>query len=186
MRAFIALEIPPALRGLISRRVADARIRLPHARWVKESAYHLTLHFLGEIETEVASVLERTLTPVFTSRRQFSVQLAQGGAFPEGKPARILWLGIDRPDRAVELAEAVQAACTGLAVGKSGRPFMPHLTVARCPRPWPRSSVESWISSWRGSIGEPFAVTRGVLMRSHLGAGGARYEVVVDFPLGTG
>jgi 2'-5' RNA ligase len=46
--------------------------------------------------------------------------------------------------------------------------------------------VTSWRCKLAGAIGEPFRVSRGVLMSSRLGASGARYNVVSAFALAAG
>lgn len=185
MRAFVAIELPPGIRGTISRTVDDIRRRLPPARWVRAEGYHLTLLFLGDIEAATAAVLEQALAPVFESRRPLTLQLANGGTFPPGRPARVAWLGLEDPGPVSELAAAVRERCSEVAGHRDERAFSPHLTIARCRSPWPKKAVEEWRRSSQGKLGEPFSVTRGVLMRSHLGRSGAHYEVVAAFPLGT-
>ena len=179
------MEIPAAVRSLVARSIAGVRRRLPDARWVKEEAYHLTLHFLGEVEDSSMTALSAQLGPVFASHESFSVQLGAGGTFPPGGRARIAWIGLMDPAPVVALAHDVRAGCVAVGMKAEARAFTPHLTVARCRRPWPRSAATDWVDAFSGSIGVPFPVNRGVLMSSRLEQRGARYDVVADYPLGT-
>lgn len=179
------MEIPSAVRRLVSRSIAEVRPRLPDAQWVKAGAYHLTLHFLGEVEESLIIELSDQLRPVFEGHEQFSAQLGAGGTFPRGGRARIAWIGLEDPSPVVALALEVRAKCVAVGARREERAFRPHLTVARCRRPWPRSAAADWAAAFNKSVGAPFAVSRGVLMSSQLGQGGARYDVVADYPLGT-
>jgi 2'-5' RNA ligase len=184
MRAFIALEIPSLLCSLVARSIAEVRPRLPVAQWVAAENYHLTLQFLGEIDEALIAELEDRIGAVFESHEPFSLRLGTGGTFPTGVPARIAWIGIDDQGRLEELARDVRAACADLDIHREKRPFSAHLTVARCRRPWPRSAAAEGTAALGRPIGSPFAVTRGVLMSSRLQQGGARYDVIADYPLG--
>ena len=66
------------------------------------------------------------------------------------------------------------------------RTYHPHLTVARCSRPWPRRAAEAWVEAFPSLVGEPFEVGAGHLIRSRLGRGGATYEIVGSYPLERG
>ena len=186
MRAFVALEIPGNVRQLISDRINDVRDHLPSTRWVRQCAYHLTLQFLGEIDEQTAATLEDRLTPVLRVWPQFAIRLEGAGTFPSGSPARVAWIGLDRPDPVAALAGVIRDACKGLSEHAGSKPFTPHLTVGRCRRPWSRSVVKSWQSAFQGPLGDEFTVVRSVLMRSQLSPEGTHYDVISSFPLGSG
>jgi 2'-5' RNA ligase len=63
------------------------------------------------------------------------------------------------------------------------RPYNPHLTLARCPEPWPRPAIDTFTAAFAGPVGEPFPVPRVALFESRPGAGGSRYLVAAAFPL---
>jgi 2'-5' RNA ligase len=186
MRAFLAIEIPGSVRQLISDRINDVRDHFPPTRWVRQRAYHLTLLFLGEIDEQTAATLEDRLAPVLRVGPQFMIRFSGAGTFPSGRPARVAWIGLDRPEPVVALAGVIRDACRGLSEHAGSKPFTPHLTVGRCRRPWSRSVVKRWQSAFQGPFGDEFAVVRSVLMRSRLSQEGAHYDVISSFPLGSG
>ena len=75
IRAFIALEMPDAVRDIIRREQRALKAELPWARWTRPESQHLTLKFLGEMpEPDLATLAARVrqqaagLRPVPTSR----------------------------------------------------------------------------------------------------------------------
>lgn len=185
MRLFVALEIPEALRAALAARVHEARRRLPEARWVSPEGLHLTLLFIGEAPPEVAETLCGALAPVFARHRPMRLRLSGAGTFPPGRPARVAWLAVEGAEEAPALHEDVRGAaeaCVGRDLAE-GRPFHLHLTLARCPRPWPASVARRFIDFFAGGVGDAFEATGGVLFRSRLGVGGARYEPVAVFAM---
>ncbi|MBV8202110.1 MAG: RNA 2',3'-cyclic phosphodiesterase [Acidobacteria bacterium] len=63
------------------------------------------------------------------------------------------------------------------------RPYRPHVTLARCPAPWPRGAAEKFTAAFPGEIGPPFLATMGVLVESKLSPKGPRYRDLEQLPL---
>jgi 2'-5' RNA ligase len=94
--------------------------------------------------------------------------------------ARIVWLGVsDGADRLVSLAEKVEAASRRAGFPPEARPFKPHLTLSRVEPP---RAVTDVIAK-QPPIPLAMAVDRVSLIRSLLGGGPAKYEIVEDFSL---
>jgi 2'-5' RNA ligase len=183
VRAFVAIQLPEVLQSEMARRVGRARSRLPAARWVRPENCHITLFFLGEVSEGKAEQIHRRLGPVFSCRSPFEIQLADGGTFPPGRPARVAWVGIRDGGKLGALQAAVSEACGEVVGGKEPRSFHPHVTAARCRRPWRKIDADAWKRALAGELGAPFQATEGVLMRSLLERTGARYDVVSRYPL---
>jgi 2'-5' RNA ligase len=193
VRAFVAFELPEAVRREAARRAGALRDRLPAARWVRPEAIHLTLRFLGEIEEERVAELSGTLAAAFAAAPPLTLALHGGGCYPPARPARLAWAGVrvggDRPDPAPLVAlhgriEQAAAACLGLE--PEHRSFSPHVTLARCKRPWGRREVEAFAAAFAGPVGEPFVAESGSLIESQLTPDGPRYRTIEAFPLGGG
>ena len=52
IRSFLALEVPSEVRRALGDQLVRLRAQLPPARWVRPEGVHLTLKFLGEVESE--------------------------------------------------------------------------------------------------------------------------------------
>ena len=181
----MGVNISADARVEVAALVGGARENLPGAKWVRENSYHLTLVFLGNVEETILPRVNEALASATAGRPSFSIQLCRSGIFPEKRrPVRALWIGLADGEPIVDLQRAIarELSDTGL-INPEDRRFHPHLTVARCRRPWPRSAGEAWCSLLDGPLGEPFGVERCVLFRSHLRADGAHYEPLRTYSL---
>jgi len=185
MRLFVALEIPEPVRREVRRRVAGLRERLPRARWVDPDVLHLTLLFLGEVAPELVGELAGRLGKAFGTHPALPLRLTGGGTFPAGRPARVAWIGVAGPPELAPLqAAVVRAAREALELREAGeRPYQPHVTLARCPSPWPRGAAEKFAAAFPAEIGPPFVADRGVLVESRLSPRGPRYRHLAELPL---
>ena len=187
MRLFVALRLPGTVLTPLVETAARLRPQLPPARWVPASNLHLTLRFIGETEPNLVEGLGEALATSFAAHAPFRLRLADGGCFPPRRPARVAWVGFAPAPSLRDLQAGVAAAVDGhLDLEPEGRPFHPHLTLARPRRPWPRRAADRWSEAFAGPQGPSFDVTEGHLMRSHLGSGGARHESLGAYRLGSG
>jgi hypothetical protein len=92
VRAFVALEIPQAVRDEIARRVGRWKASTPPARWVRQEAWHVTLLFLGEVPEAQTEDLRALLAPAFRRRRTFELQVVGAGGVLMG-----CWCAMSRP-----------------------------------------------------------------------------------------
>ncbi len=132
VRIFVAAALEPVLREA----VVQVRSRLDSAggalRWVRPDDLHLTLKFLGEIaEARVAGVAAAA-RQVAGRTEPFEITLAGIGAFPSPRRPQVVWVGVGTgADRVTSLARDLDTELHRLKFPKEGRPFRPHLTVAR-------------------------------------------------------
>ncbi len=188
VRLFIAVPVPAAALEAC-RALIDGVRTTPAgkaARWVRTENLHLTLRFLGATEPDRLTAISDVLRGAATGRPAFPVLLAGAGAFPSALRPRALWLGIQ--DGAADLGAIASALDTPLAAlgwPSEGRPFRPHLTVARTDAASiadgaaAAAALERAAAGWRAS----FTADRLVLYRSHLGRGAPRYEPVAEIAL---
>lgn len=184
MRLFLALELPDDVRAEVRRRQGRLKAELPAAKWVSPEIAHLTLVFYGEVAEETVTPLTELLATVFSRHPPFTLRLQGGGTFPAGRPARVAWVGVKAPPTLMALhRDAHESAAGLLGLDAPRRPFHPHVTLARCRRPWSRRQAEHFVQEAHGTWSEPFRVTEGTLMRSRLGPRGPHYEPLARLPL---
>lgn len=132
LRAFIAVEIPAAIREAACKEIVPLQQRLGSAvRWVPGENMHLTLKFLGEVaptNVEMLSQMLRAEAELFPS---FDLHLGGLGAFPNSKRARVLYIGMQAPATLEALQRGIESASHKLGYESEERSFSPHLTVGR-------------------------------------------------------
>lgn len=110
---------------------AELRDAAPTLNWVDETRLHLTLKFIGEATDDAARAIAGAIGDVAKNHKLFGIHICEVGAFPNFRRARVVWMGIDREPRLELLHHDVEVACERLGFEVEGRPFRPHLTLAR-------------------------------------------------------
>jgi 2'-5' RNA ligase len=173
-RLFIAIPLTDSTRDQI-----NARLRPLPGRVVPPANWHFTLRFLGDTLAATRDALISGLGATHLGKI-FTVRFDGIGAFPRAKRARIIWLGVgDGSENLVAVAEKVETVARRAGFPAETRPFRPHLTLSRVEPP---RSVTDVLSS-QPVLGVSMPVTEVVLVRSRLGSGPAKYEVISHFDL---
>jgi RNA 2',3'-cyclic 3'-phosphodiesterase len=185
VRLFLAINLEPGVRRAIVDATAPLRTAAPTLSWVAETRLHLTLKFLGEQPEEIVPALIQSMNDVARVHRQFMMHLSEIGAFPNFRRARVVWMGIHRDPRLELLHHDIELACESHGLELEGRPFRPHLTLARVRD---RANIEELRQLSRTSkkidFEEETAVQSIDLMRSNLGAA-AQYVCLHAASLGS-
>lgn len=191
MRLFTAVELPESLRRDLAAGAAPGIARIPGARAVPADRMHVTVRFLGDVDPGLVARLRGDLrsaaAPV--AGGVAVVRFAWGERLP--RRVRVYWAGIDDVGGALgRLEAAVTGVVTPLGVAPEGRPYRPHVTLARVrqERGARTSSLEAQAGSVAPTIwqGVDFPVRELVLFESKLGRDGPRYRALDRFPLASG
>lgn len=123
-KLFVAIAVPRATLGELKhiQPPQQAGIRLTDA-----SQMHLTLHYLGDRDAEAT-----TAALTLVAAPAFALTLDGVGQFPSAEGAVTLWAGVRRSPELLELHAAIAAALAGLGFEPEARPYVPHVTLARC------------------------------------------------------
>ncbi len=125
-RLFVALDLPES----ITARLIDLNPNLPGVHWLQPKQMHLTLSFLGKVESEQEQSLREKLEEVrFT---KFLLPIAGVGCFPGKGNPRIVWAGVGGGHpQLFHLYKCVQEAAIAARLEPDLRAWHPHITVAR-------------------------------------------------------
>ncbi len=170
LRLFLALRLPDDVLDEIER---WQRAQLPRVRVVPRPHLHVTLAFLGHRPSGELEAIAGAMRDAAVGAGEIRLTPVR---YRETRSVGMLVLE-DEEGRAALLAGDVQERLEGLGVyRREGRPWLPHLTVARWrtlprlrPDPPPRRT---------------FVPSDAAAYLSQLHPGGARYEVLESVALG--
>ena len=141
MRLFVAVDVGSDVQRAASRTIADLKRRTeqraPHARvtWVKPEHLHLTVQFIGPVETALGERIRMALAPPLRAPA-FDLTIEQTGTFPPNRPPRVIWAGIGKGiDNLRSVEQEVRARLDGLLHSTDERGYHPHLTLGRVKSP---------------------------------------------------
>lgn len=180
MRLFTAITLPEDVRRQLAAQLERALALPAGVRLAPPQQWHLTLRFIGEVETAQCAAIQRALANVRAA--PFALRLAGGGSFG----GTVLWCGVQgEVDALRALHTAVSAALEDAGIAPEKRRFAAHLTLARARRPLPREALATWLAAQRAWSGTPFDVRDFTLYRSELHPVGARHSVLRRYALET-
>jgi RNA 2',3'-cyclic 3'-phosphodiesterase len=174
-RLFTALEIPHDAALSLSL----LRGGLPGARWIDIENYHITLRFIGDVESRIADEIASALDKV--QRQPFEISLNGVGQFG-GKKPHAIWAGVTPAQEMVLLQAEIERLCQRLHIAPDPRKFVPHITLARL-RNTPVTDVAQYLSSYGNFSTKPFKASRFVLLSSRDSVGGGPYITEEIYPL---
>jgi 2'-5' RNA ligase len=184
MRLFVAIAPPSGVLDELDAQAAPLRADRDDLRWTSREAWHVTLAFLGEVDETALTRLLPRLERAAHRHHEVRLAFAGAGAFPVPRRANVLWSGLSGDRRALgNLAASVAAGASraGATPPDKGRPFEPHLTLARCRLPADVSGIVAALADYQG---QAWSVDRIHLVRSHLGGPAKpRYSSVAWWPL---
>ncbi len=133
IRAFIAVELPPAVREAVERVVRELRSGIGDGvRWVRPEGVHLTLKFLGDIDADSMPAISDALGSCAASAAPFDLFLEGVGVFPNARRPRVVWIGLGGAlEPLLALQQSIDRELEGLGFARERRPFTPHLTLGR-------------------------------------------------------
>jgi RNA 2',3'-cyclic 3'-phosphodiesterase len=190
-RLFVAVPLDAGtaatVAALVERIQADRALKAPgerDVRWVRMDGLHLTLRFLGPTpESDLPTVAEAVRRAAST-HDPFEVRIDGGGAFPNPRRPRTLWLAVTHGTAELEsLARSVDRELVAAGWPSDDRPFRAHLTVARSDGVPAGADVARRLTAAAEGVDLSSAADRLVLFESITGGGPARYEPLESTPL---
>jgi 2'-5' RNA ligase len=154
---------------------------------VRPESLHLTLKFLGEIDEESVPDVLVALRIAAQRHGAFSLGVQGIGVFPDARGPKVVWAGLSGDvDTLTALALAVEEALIPAGIPPEGRPFTPHLTIARIKdgaREIGKALTANGFLESRLEMGS-MNVHEVVLMKSDLKPSGSVYTRLDTVPLG--
>lgn len=184
MRTFIAIDLSPEIKAALRSLVQVCRQTKADVKWVGENSFHLTLKFLGEIETSQVSSIFKIMEIEAKKSRPFVLECRSIGFFPERGTPRVLWVGVKASAELKDLQRRLELSLQKIGFPPEEREFHPHLTIGRVKSKLHLESVLQQLEKYREkSFGQMEAKTI-VLFESLLRPTGAEYRPIGEVKLG--
>lgn len=133
IRSFIAIELPQELKLALAR-IRDklkSGSRAP-VKWVDPDSIHLTLKFLGNIDSDITGKITSALEEAVRGTSPFSVELSGLGVFPNIRRVQVVWVGLaGEVAKLGQLQQRIETGLIPLGFAAESRSFTPHLTLGR-------------------------------------------------------
>ncbi len=186
IRTFIAIELPPGVKELLTGLQAELRPCTSGAvRWIKPELMHLTLRFIGNIKKQQIPSLTGAIEQAIKGFKGFQVSTDRIGGFPELKSPKLIYLGLGGSCQLTALSDRINAVID-TKPGETKNPaqtgkYHPHLTLCRMGR---QGGLTALVGSLSARNGITFAVDEIALFKSELGGKSPVYTVLRRFTLG--
>ncbi|GLQ07963.1 RNA 2',3'-cyclic phosphodiesterase [Sneathiella chinensis] len=176
MRLFVAL----GLSDTVKQQVAALKRGVPEARWIPEDNDHVTLAFIGEVDSprmmDIGLALGRIHHPAF------ELSIEGVGVFGSTRHPRVLWAGVKKNDSLSRLNRKIIKAVEEAGIKLEERSYRPHITLARVHNS-PYERVRRFLTDQALFRIPPFQVDHFSLYSSHLAHTGAIYHEEMTFDL---
>jgi 2'-5' RNA ligase len=178
VRTFIAIELSNEIRENI--REIQAVIGQSDAclTFVDPGAAHITLKFLGEIDAGTVGRVTGAIQSVKAAPFRITVDGVAGNS--RQRP-RVIWGIVHDAGECARLAADIDRVLEPLGIPREGRPFRPHVTIARVKEFHP-SLMENVATVSRANLGT--ATIDGIrFKKSTLTPRGPQYENLAEVDL---
>ncbi|MEM7478636.1 MAG: RNA 2',3'-cyclic phosphodiesterase [Planctomycetota bacterium] len=178
-RVFAAVEIGEPARSIMGRLMRKLETRVDHVRWTPLDQFHLTLKFLGEVDNRQLPEICQRLKSCAQAVSPFAVEVRGLGSFPEAKPPRVLWAGVEQgSDSLQSLNESLNQSFAEMGFAIEPRRFTPHLTLGRIGKGIDYELLAECIAETTSKVETRFEVDELVLMSSERERGRYAYQSI--------
>ncbi len=170
MRSFIAIDVPQELKRNISLLKKD--LNFEGIKPVEDENLHITLKFLGDVDSKKLSDVEKALRRV--KFKKFKISVRSVGVFPNENYIRVVWVGCESKEL-IELRSYIEDTLADMFKKEQ---FNAHLTIARVKR---KVDLSAFLNAHRNEDFGEFEVDRFELKMSELSREGPKYSTLASF-----
>lgn len=187
VRAFVAVKINEDTIKALGEIIGELKESHADVRWVHPENIHVTLKFLGNIETGKIDSIKQGLSRAAKGFSPFSLKVKGVGAIPNPRYPRVVYVGLTEENQNLKtLAAAVESELEFLGFAPEKREFLPHLTIGRVKSFRAKTMLMMKMREFHSREIGSILVEDFYLMKSELNPGGAIYLDIARIPLTEG
>ena len=183
LRLFIAIELPSNIIDGLRNVQEELKDKSNKPSWAKPENIHLTLKFLGDIETNKIDSMVNILEGIAGKSFSFEISVKGVGTFPAAGTPRVIWVGIEENKDMLQLYNNIEEGLAALGFEKERRDFKPHLTLGRIKFLNDRAGLRRGLEKVAGLNLARFAVAGFALFKSTLTPEGAIHTKLKEYTL---
>jgi 2'-5' RNA ligase len=146
---------------------------------VERENIHLTLKFLGNVDSAKIDAIKQALNKVKFS--PFQMEIKGVGAFPSLSRISVIWVGVQEGWTQIQqIYEQTESIFSGLGFPRESRKFSPHITIARVKTGRRREEIAGFLRRLEGQPFGSFTVNKVRLKQSVLSGSGPRYSTLLE------
>ena len=130
MRTFIAIELEEEVKDHLANIQIETQKLCRKGNYTPKDNFHLTLHFLGEIEEDDIEYLQDAMYETARRNRPFTLTLDQIGFFPRGNKG-IMWAGLEKSTHLQRLFSTLEKSLEQQGFARERKGLSPHITLGR-------------------------------------------------------
>ncbi len=131
MRCFIAAEIPEEAKYSLADIQTSLKVKVK-AKWVEKENLHITLKFLGELDSRKVNLVQKVLEEL--KEKQFGFFIKGIGCFPQPDKAKVLFAQCNCLPL-FGIYKYIHKKTLRINKTQEKRNFNPHITLARLKIP---------------------------------------------------
>ena len=183
-RLFIGIKLPRKISDTFFFVRSSAFQYDKYFRWSSGNNAHITLLFLGSIDTSMEEKIIKKIESCLVSENKMKILISQTGAFPNEQHPRVLWLGIDQGREELQKINYDLRGTLENSFHFNAKPnFIPHITVGRLKEKYYGNKID--IKEFFNTVYSPMEININsiCLLESVKISKGVQYNKIKEFPL---
>ena len=179
IRSFVAIELPEHVISMLRDVQDDLRGNKFRAKWVRPDNIHLTLKFLGNIDSTDIVGIAGAMSEAIQGCGPINLYAEVVGVFPGIKRARVIWMGLGgQVQRLSEIQRKLEKNLAEIGFSEENRLFQAHLTLGRFKSAVNPKVIEPILQKYSAIRSEAFTLNQIVLFKSDLTPSGPVYSAL--------
>ena len=179
IRAFIAIELPEAIKSRLDDCIRDISGGKRDYKWVAPENLHITMAFLGDVDYDFLIGINEAMQTAVEATPAFPARLGLIGTFPS-----VIWVGLSEGSEECEaIYKKLKPELRNAGFQLDNKPYHPHITIARSRRRMDFSEKNAFECKILPKT-DAFIVDRLTLFESRLRPKGPEYFPLTRVPFG--